>query len=64
MANMRKWQEVALEEALDKLEAFADPEDHRCAVHKAAREESRLYITTWVIPRLREVLGLDERGSY
>lgn len=50
---MNKSEERLLKEAIKKLEIFSDPENERCGVDREAREKSRIYINTWVIPALK-----------
>lgn len=42
-----------LNEALKHAEWAADPESKRCAASAQAKEEMRVYLTTWVIGYLK-----------
>lgn len=39
--------------ALNRMEIYCDPTDRQCGVDGIAREESRLYFETWVMPHMR-----------
>lgn len=58
---LTKKQESLILEAVRKIDIFCDPEDPRCMVSKEAREESRLYVETWVGGPLYAILGGGEK---
>lgn len=44
--------------ALSRLESFCDPTDRCCGVDGIAREESRLYLESWVIPHVELAISV------
>jgi hypothetical protein len=47
-----------LERALKGAEALADVDGDGCAVAREAKAEARIYVTTWIIPQLRQAIDL------
>ena len=52
-----------LRDAMEHLQAAIDPQSPRCACSREAREELRLYLSTWVRGPLRHALDEVENGS-
>jgi hypothetical protein len=53
--TLNKRDERRLDEALERLEALCDEDNHSCTVAKEHKRAVRSYVTSWIIPRLRLV---------
>lgn len=55
--SLTKAERAALESVYGYLDIFTNPDDPACAVSPEAREEARLYLATWVMPKVAAVLA-------
>lgn len=60
MAQLNKSQRAMLEAVETKLQALITRRSP-CAVPYEAKEAIRLYVESWVLPNLREVLEADQK---
>jgi len=52
-----------LDQAIERLAIFCDPDDERCAVPAAVREAARIYLSTWVAGPLNEIAMRDDNPT-
>ena len=57
---MKKCQRQQLRVVLRRLSALAGVGDASCGVPPAAKEAARLYIQSWLIPQIENVLDADD----
>lgn len=54
----------SLKTAVEFLKSMCDPTDTRCAISKENKEAVRLYVQTWILPRIEVVIKSPSERDY